>query len=594
MYSSNSRGIATNQVPISETSLAIRLCVLIIGMLILTGSQSHAAELAISGVTPEIAENIRLTVGTIPDFPEDLSARVTQSVSEQAQEALAAVGYFSAKVESRYTRTSSGQRISLTIQPNDPVRIRTVLPLILGPAREDGDYMPVLGRLPLRRNAVFNSDDYETAKNTLIDAALDRGYFEFEFIESSVEVSRKTLSADITLKANSGVRYVFGEITFEQDTFSEAFLNRWLVFREGDPFESSQLASFTKDLQDSGYFKSVRVIPQLDAKYGATVPVVVKLVATDENHVGIGIGYATDTELRTKLTWSKPRINRHGHSAEVDLRLSSIKQNISFSYRIPRRNNPLANYWGLEFGLQNEQTSDDTESLLSSWQVQRVRKFSSDWQESLFLRWERERFTIGDTDTDTDLLLPGVAYSRVRSEGRPFITKGHSTSVKLMYGSRDALSTIDFLKGTFNFKYIKEVVEDNTLILAMQYGALRSNDYPRVPVTQRFFAGGDRSVRGYAFGDLSPRNIAQEAVGGRYLEVTSLEYNYRLSESWSAAAFVDVGRAFNNFDTRYSTGAGVGVRWQSPVGPFRLDVAMPVDNDDFDSPRIHLSLGPDL
>jgi len=565
------------------------------GVMLLLAQPISAAELAINGVDADVAENIRLTVGNIPDFPEDLSPLVTQSIAEQAQTALAAVGYFSAKVDARYSLDDAGQMITVDVVPNDPARVRIVLPLIRGPAREDPDYMPVLGKLPLRRNAIFNSGDYEAAKSILIDAAQDRGYFDFEFNESSVKVSRAELSADITLDANSGPRYTFGPITFEQDIFSEEFLNRWLVFREGDSFESSQLATFTKNLQTSGYFKSVRVIPQRDVKFGKTVPVQVALTPRDNNHLGVGIGYATDTELRTKLTWEKPRINRFGHSAEIDLRLSKDTQNVSFSYRIPRRQNPLDNYWSLDFGLQSKRDDEnDNESLLNSWQVQRVRKFRSDWQESVFLRWERERSKTGDVRFDTDLLLPGIRFSRVRSEGRPFITKGHSTSLQFMYGSRDFYSSIDFLKSTFNFKYIKEVVKKNTLILTAQYGALRADDYDRVPQSQRFFAGGDRSVRGYSFRDLSPRNIDDEAVGGRYLEVLSLEYNYRVSDSWSLAAFADTGRAFNNFDNRYSTGAGVGVRWQSPVGPFRLDIAMPIDDDDFDSPRLHLSLGPDL
>jgi len=568
-------------------------------MLLLPGSL-HAAELTINGVDAEIAENIRLTIGKIPDFPEDLSARVAQAVSDQAKDALGAVGYFSSEVDTRYSLDDAGQRITLDIDLKDPVRVRIVLPLIRGPAREDPDYMPVLGKLPLRRNAVFNSGDYETAKNILIDAAQDRGYFDFKFNESSVKVSRDELSADITLDAESGPRYVFGPITFDQDIFSEAFLNRWLVFREGDSFESSQLATFTKNLQTSGYFESVRVIPQRDIKYGNTVPVQVALTPTDNNHVGIGIGFATDTDFRTKLTWEKPRINRFGHSADTDLRYSKIRQSASFSYRIPRRNNPLDNYWSIDFGLQNQKINSDKESLKSSWQFQRVRKFRSDWQESVFLRWERERFTVKDVKDETDLLLPGVRFSRVRSEGRPFITKGHSTSLQLMYGSSDFYSTINFLKATFNLKYIREVVEKNTLILSLQYGATHTDqqDFSRIPISQRFFAGGDSSIRGYGFKDISPTELDEDgnvvAVGGRFLEIVSLEYNYRINDAWSVAAFADTGRAFDSFRNRYSTGAGIGFRWQSPVGPFRLDLAMPVDDDDFDSPRLHISLGPDL
>ncbi len=574
----------------------------IVGVLLLLPYPTSGAELTINGVDAEIAENIRLTIGNIPDFPEDLSARVAQSISNQAKNALGAVGYFSSKIDTRYSLDDAGQRITLDIKLNDPVRVRIVLPLIRGPAREDPDYMPVLGKLPLRRNAVFNSGDYEAAKNILIDAAQDRGYFDFKFNESSVKISRDELSADITLDAQSGPRYVFGPITFKQDIFSEAFLNRWLVFREGEPFESSQLATFTKNLQSSGYFASVRVIPQRDDKYGATVPVQVALTPRDNNHVGIGIGFQTDTGFRTKFTWEKPRINRFGHSAEIDFRFSKPKQSISFSYRIPRKNNPLDNYWSIDFGLQNnEDEKTKVESLLNSWQFQRVRKFRSDWQESVFIRWERERSTVdGEADFDTDLLLPGIRYSRVRSEGRPFTTRGHSTNLQLMYGSNEFFSTINFFKATFNLKYIREVVEKNTLILSLQYGANATDDgdYDRIPASQRFFAGGDSSIRGYAFKDISPIETnadgVEEAVGGRYLEVVSLEYNYRLNDAWSVAAFADTGRAFDSFSERYRTGAGVGIRWQSPVGPFRLDVAMPVDDENFDSPRLHISLGPDL
>ena len=163
-----------------------------------------------------------------------------------------------------------------------------------------------------------------------------------------------------------------------------------------------------------------------------------------------------------------------------------------------------------------------------------------------------------------------------------------------MVGSDQVLSSIDFFKTLATFKYLRALSDRNTVIGAIQYGAIQSNDYDRVPVTQRFFAGGDRSVRGFKYRDLSPRNSEDEAVGGRYLEVLSLEYNYRFLDRWSGAVFADAGRSFNNFYHAYSVGAGFGVRWQSPVGPFRIDIAAPISDDDEGGVRIHLSLGPDL
>jgi translocation and assembly module TamA len=163
-----------------------------------------------------------------------------------------------------------------------------------------------------------------------------------------------------------------------------------------------------------------------------------------------------------------------------------------------------------------------------------------------------------------------------------------------MYGNPEFGSTIEFLKLEMNFKYIKALDKRNSFLFRLQYGAIESNNFNLVPTSQRFFAGGDSTIRGYKYNQVSPRNPAGDAVGGRYLEVTSLEYNYRFAERWSAATFIDAGRAFNNFDTAYSVGAGVGIRWQSPVGPFRLDIAEPVDDERFNDIRFHISLGPEL
>lgn len=323
------------------------------------------------------------------------------------------------------------------------------------------------------------------------------------------------------------------------------------------------------------------------------MPVKVDLTRKDNNLVAVGIGFVTDTGIRTKLTWEKPLMNRLGHSAEMDIELSKSLQKVSFSYRIPRRNEPLYNYWGIEYGLKKE-AIDDNESFLSTLNFQRVSRTVSQWTESLFIRWEREKFTTSGIEQTSDLVLPGVSYSRTRSKGSPFPYWGQAAGIQFMGGSTRALSTIDFFKTAGTFRYLRALSDRNTLIGAVQYGAIHSSDYPSVPISQRFFAGGDRSVRGYRYRDLSPRDTSGVAVGGRYLEVINLEYNYRFLDLWSTAVFVDAGRAFNSFREPYSVGAGVGIRWQSPVGPFRIDIATPIDDDKNDGIRVHLSLGPDL
>ena len=564
-----------------------------------TTSTLAATSVVVTGVEDDLKKNVELIAG-VPPAPEEQRKfrRYMTDLPDQARVALGALGYYAATVEVSQATSGEDTVITIEVTPNDPVLIETIDISIRGAAEEDPTYNRILTSLPLQKGAIFVSGEYEATKATLIDQAQDLGYFEFAFTESEVRVSRRQLTANIKLTADSGVRYTFGDILFEQNAFSKAFLQRWVPFAEGDPYQSGLIGELTQNLQNSGYFKSVRVIPLQDRRYGTTVPIKVDLTRKDNNEVAVGVGFATDTGPRTKLTWGKPLINRRGHSADAELGLSEHRQNISLSYRIPRRNEPLYNYWGIEYGLKKD-TTGDTDSFLNTLNFQRVSRTVSQWTESIFLRWERERFTVSNVQRTTDLVLPGVSYSRSRSKGTPFPYWGQAASVQLLGGSKRVLSSIDFLKTVGTFRYLRALSDRNTIIGSVQYGAIHSNDFLSVPVSQRFFAGGDRSVRGFRYRDLSPRafspdNPEGEAVGGRFLEVLSLEYNYRFLDRWSGALFTDAGRAFNSFSEPYSVGAGFGIRWQSPVGPFRVDIATPISDNDEGGIRVHLSLGPDL
>jgi translocation and assembly module TamA len=122
-------------------------------------------------------------------------------------------------------------------------------------------------------------------------------------------------------------------------------------------------------------------------------------------------------------------------------------------------------------------------------------------------------------------------------------------------------------------------------------GMIVTDEFDKMPRSLRFFTGGDRSVRGYDYESLSPENEEGTLIGGKYLLAGSVEAMYPvIRDDWYLAAFVDSGNAYIDPEAELKTGAGLGVRWRSPVGMIRLDVAQPLDGSE-GLPRLHLGLG---
>ena len=121
-----------------------------------------------------------------------------------------------------------------------------------------------------------------------------------------------------------------------------------------------------------------------------------------------------------------------------------------------------------------------------------------------------------------------------------------------------------------------------------------SENIEQLPTSLRFFAGGDASVRGYAYNSIGPTDEEGVVIGGKNLLVGSLEYEHRVWDGWSLAAFVDSGDAFDGASPELKTGAGVGLRWRSPVGPVRIDLASGLDRPPGDAFRFSFSIGPEL
>jgi len=127
----------------------------------------------------------------------------------------------------------------------------------------------------------------------------------------------------------------------------------------------------------------------------------------------------------------------------------------------------------------------------------------------------------------------------------------------------------------------------------LEVGTTRIDDFNQLPASLRFFAGGDVSVRGYAYNTLGPTDATGDVIGGRHLLTGSVEYEQHIAGNWAIAAFYDAGNALDDFSDSLRKGTGLGVRWRLPIGQIRLDAARALSLPERPW-RLHLYIGPDL
>ncbi|MBA1146014.1 outer membrane protein assembly factor [Ectothiorhodospiraceae bacterium WFHF3C12] len=564
--------------------------VVVLLMMAWAGAAS-AARLEVVGVDEAMAENIRAYVGEPPT--EDDAATVgiyAQRARSEARRALESQGYYRAEITIEQSSDADGRVVTIIAEPGRPVRLNDIRVEVRGEAADDPAFDALRRSLPLNKDDILDHGTYQTAKQAIRNLALNRGYFEGEYLVHRVEVDTAAYTADVALVFDSGPRYRFGDVSFSGTPFRRSLLKRFLTFAPEEPYSASAVARLNRRLLDSGYFSDVRVRTEREGAPSGQVPVGIDLETRDPNQVGFGVGFSTDVGPRVRLNWDKPWLNERGHQLFNEIQLSQVQQSVSTKYRIPMEK-PGSDYLQLQAGWLSESFADTrTEQYTAAVQFEKL--LESGWNRALYVRWQQDRFTQGEDEGRTTLVLPGVSYRRTRSRGGLDPNWGDAQSATLEFSEPFVGSDIDLIRLLGSTRWLRSLGSRHQFLFRLTGGALLASEFDRVPASLRFFAGGDQSVRGYGYQRLAPEEDG-EFVGGKYLTTGSVEYGYRFLEQWRGAVFVDAGNAYSEPNPRVFVGTGFGIRWISPVGPVRLDLAWAVDREGKPL-RLHFSMGPPL
>ena len=577
----------------------MHLCIsLLFMMILLTAPDAHGQpaglQITITGLPDEIRDTVQksLSLYAQKDHPllnEALIRRLHKQAAGEIGRALQPFGYYRARVKSRLTHTGQQWEAQYRVDPGTPVRLSTVDVTLTGPGKSDPVLKGWLNDFPLHIHDILIHKTYEDAKQELLQLARDRGYFDGELVTHEIRVNLEQYQADLSLHYVTGPRYHFGAVTFVQDEFDDSFLKRYLPFHEGDPYDTTRLLRLRRALSDSDYFDRIDVTPQTEQPVDQAIPVTVKLVARKKHRYLAGVGYSTDTGARGTLGFENRRANSFGHHYDITLKKSEIRSSANARYLVPMQR-PQLDYLTYSIGWVDENT-DTTQRTTSSIAVDVTRQIRH-WQQTTGLSYERERYKLGNRDNST-LLIPRAQWQRVRADRRIHTGEGWSIGLEARGASDAVLSDTSFMQGRVDAKYIYSFPNRNRLLLRTSGGASWTPELVELPASQRFLAGGDQSIRGYAYNSLGPSDDSGDVIGGKDLLVGSAEYEFNLTGKTNLALFFDAGNAFNTDEFDVKRGAGFGFRWQLPIGAIRIDLACALDRPG-DPWRLHLTLGPDL
>ncbi|OOG22740.1 hypothetical protein B1C78_14165 [Thioalkalivibrio denitrificans] len=554
---------------------------------------AETPQIIITGVDEEAQENIRVHLSIAREdceLPEWRERPLLRRAHDETREALRALGYYHPAVDIDLERDEACWQLTVDVDPGEPVRIRRLDITLEGDAAQDTRFTDLLSDPPLKEGDRLRHDRYDQLRSALTRLAADRGYLDNRLITRELRVHAAEGYADVVIHMDSGARYRFGALTLEQDILDPGFVEKFLPFAEGDPYDSRQLIDLQQALTDGGYFSEVRVRTLTEARADGAVPILVQLTPRPRRAYLAGIGASTDIGPRLRLGFEHRYANRAGHRYSTEIELSPVRSGIGFDYEIPL-DQPARERLNLTARYLTED-SDTIRSDLYGVGIAHTRQHDSGWIETRSLNYEREDFTVADVTDRTDLLMPGLSFTRIRADHPVTPRRGWRLYGSVRGASEDVVSSVSFVQFHGRAKLIAPL-GPGRLLTRVDGGATQADEVTELPSSVRFFAGGDTSVRGYGYQKLGPTNADGDVIGGRHLLTGSVEYEIPIRGRWRAAAFVDSGNAYDridDFDPR--TGVGVGVRWISPIGPIRVDIAHPIDGDD--EFRLHLTMGADL
>ena len=514
-------------------------------------------------------------------------------------------GYYDTVVEHDLTTDEATNRVAVEIRIKEgaPVVIAAIDVAVIGDLAP-GERPALPETLPVKTGDVFREADYQQAEQQLREVFLRGGFAHVESTRKA-EVNPEQQRAQIWYRVTPGGLSLFGDTVIGgKSGVDEALIRRELAYKAGESFSLVKIAETRAKLLALDLFSSVRVGPAPTSGQPVVVPMEIEVADKPHREIKIGLGYSTEEEFRGQIEWRHLNWLGGGRQVSVQAKYSSIAASGAAELVQPHFFTPRTK--GI-LSFKHEQQAEDTFHRNVSRFFPRVdHQFSPTL--SGFVGFRGEYDNIFDVAAATERALGdlrkqgwvsgptlGIVWNTTDSPFEP--KKGAVLSLTVEQAGAIWGGDYRFFKISGEAKRYYEIGWDTVFAARLKLGlgdAIGAKN--RFPIFERFYAGGENSVRGYGRRRLGPLSDSNDPLGGLSLLEGSVELRRPIWRDLGGALFIDFGQlAPRPFDVRIANlnfSAGFGLSYKTPVGPVRLDIGFPFQKPPRDKPwQIHFSIG---
>ena len=523
------------------------------------------------------------------DISDEQFDFLVTATPQEVRDLVATDGYFTPVVRTDVKHDGDKKTVTISVDPGPQTKVASVSLSFKGAITTEDPAQENTARFAfsVRQGDPFSQSAWDDAKNAALKALQSRRYLGAKISQSKARVNPRTHIADLSVTFDSGPTFTFGKLDISGvRRYPEQIIRNVDRIHPGDIYDVARVNELQRQLQNTPYYASVAIDADNDVSKPDETPMHLKVSEYPYNSVRYGVGYATDTGPHIQGAYSYLDTFGRAYPFTISGRLDQTQQYGQVQLAMPPDgrtwvNSVLASY-------TNTNVSD-TRIYSARAGVQRTRSLQNiDTTFSLLLYVDRLTQNSGPPTTSR-ALVPSWQWVRRNVDDPLFPRSGNLIRAEADFAVKGVLTDQTFGRVYTNLlQYVPLGKRDLFVFRAEFGGVFTAGSSNGVPASLLFRAGGANSVRGYGYQSIG-NDVDGSVLPTKYLMTGSSEYQHWFTHDWGGAVFFDIGTATDTWKERvFEPGAGMGVRWRSPVGPVNVDIAYGFKNRDI---RPYLTLG---